>query len=82
MRKSGKIHFPYYKKPEYETYFTVIDEILLKYNGRPHWGKQFRITTKDFKRAYPKWDDFWEYANKQDPNKIFQNDFVKRLHNS
>jgi L-gulonolactone oxidase len=77
-----KIHFPYYKKPEYETYFTVIDEILLKYNGRPHWGKQFRITTKDFKRAYPKWNDFWEYANKQDPNKIFQNDFVKRLHNS
>jgi L-gulonolactone oxidase len=77
-----KIHFPYYKKPEYETYFSAIDEILLKYNGRPHWGKQFRITTKDFKRAYPKWDDFWKFANEQDPNKIFQNDFVKRLHNS
>lgn len=77
-----KIHFPYYKQPKYMTYFKQIDEILLKYNARPHWGKQFRITTKDFKRVYPKWDDFWEYANQQDPNKIFQNDFVKRLQNS
>ena len=74
-----KIHFPYGKKPEYLEYFTTIDEILLKYNGRPHWGKQFRITQEDFKKAYPKWDDFWNFADKEDPNKILQNDFVKRL---
>jgi L-gulonolactone oxidase len=74
-----KIHFPYGKKPEYETYFSTIDEILLKYNGRPHWGKQFRIKTKDFKKAYPKWDKFWEYVDKEDPNKIMQNDFITRL---
>ncbi|MEA3383924.1 MAG: D-arabinono-1,4-lactone oxidase [Campylobacterota bacterium] len=74
-----KIHFPYGKKPEYLEYFTTIDNILLKYNGRPHWGKQFRIKTEDFKKSYPKWDQFWEFANKQDPNKILQNDFIKRL---
>jgi L-gulonolactone oxidase len=74
-----KIHFPYGKKPEYETYFSTIDEILLKYNGRPHWGKQFRIKTEDFKKAYPKWDQFWEYVDKEDPNKIMQNDFITRL---
>jgi sugar-1,4-lactone oxidase-like protein len=74
-----KIHFPYGKKPEYKKYFTTIDDILLKYNGRPHWGKQFRISTDDFKKAYPKWDNFWEFADKQDPNKIFQNDFINRL---
>jgi L-gulonolactone oxidase len=74
-----KIHFPYGKKPEYQKYFTIIDEILLKYNGRPHWGKQFRIKTEDFKKAYPKWDDFWSFVDTQDPNKILQNDFVKRL---
>jgi len=77
-----KIHFPYGKKPEYIEYFTTIDEILAKYGGRPHWGKQFRIKTEDFKKVYPKWDKFWDYADKQDPNKILQNDFIKRLRES
>ena len=77
-----KIHFPYGKKLEYTEYFTIIDEILAKVGGRPHWGKQFRIKTKDFKKVYPKWDKFWEYADKEDPNKILQNDFIYRLRNS
>jgi L-gulonolactone oxidase len=74
-----KIHFPYGRKPEYQNYFTTIDEILARYSGRPHWGKQFRISPEEFKKVYPKWDQFWEYADKQDPNKILQNDFVKRV---
>jgi len=77
-----KIHFPYGKKSEYEKYFSTIDEILLKYNGKPHWGKQFRIKSEDFKKAYPKWDQFWEYVDKQDPNKILQNGFIYRLRNN
>ena len=74
-----KIHFPYYQKPEYLRYFTLIDEVLAKYNGRPHFGKQFRITTKDFKKVYPRWDEFWSFVDNEDPNKIFENDFIKRL---
>lgn len=74
-----KIHFPYYKKPEYHRYFSLIDTILAKYNGRPHFGKQFRIKTNDFKKVYPRWDEFWQFVKKEDPNQIFQNDFIKRL---
>jgi len=74
-----KVHFPYGRKPEYQNYFTEIDKILLNYNGRPHWGKQFRITTNDFKKAYPQWDEFWSYVDKQDPNKILENEFIQRL---
>jgi L-gulonolactone oxidase len=74
-----KIHFPYYRHPEYQRYFTEIDTILLRYRGRPHWGKQFRITTEDFKRAYPKWDAFWNYVDQEDPNRILQNGFIRRL---
>jgi L-gulonolactone oxidase len=74
-----KIHFPYGRKPEYLKYFTTIDEILAKYGGRPHWGKQFRISSEDFKKVYPRWDKFWKYADKEDPNKILQNDFISRL---
>ncbi|MBN2250112.1 MAG: hypothetical protein JW682_07215, partial [Campylobacterales bacterium] len=64
---------------EYQRYFTEIDTILLRYRGRPHWGKQFRITTEDFKRAYPKWDAFWNYVDQEDPNRILQYGFIRRL---
>ena len=74
-----KVHFPYGKKPEYQNYFTQIDKILLNYNGRPHWGKQFRISTDDFKKAYPYWDKFWDYVDKEDPNNVLENSFIKRL---
>lgn len=74
-----KIHFPYARKPEYQRYFSLIDEILASFNGRPHYGKQFRIKPNDFRKVYPRWDEFWSYVDKEDPNKIFQNDFIKRM---
>jgi L-gulonolactone oxidase len=74
-----KIHFPFYQKPQYHKYFSTIDEILAKYNGRPHFGKQFRIRSKDFKKVYPRWDEFWDFVDGEDENKIFENDFIKRL---
>lgn len=74
-----KIHFPLRRQPEYTRYFTEVDKILLSHSGRPHWGKQFRITTEDFKKNYKKWDDFWEFVEKQDPKGLFSNAFSKRL---
>ncbi|MCH9812828.1 MAG: FAD-binding protein [Epsilonproteobacteria bacterium] len=74
-----KIHFPLRKKPEYFRYFSEVDAILLEYQGKPHWGKQFRITTEDFRQNYPKWDEFWQFVDENDPNKIFSNSFSKRL---
>ena len=74
-----KIHFPLRRQPEYFRYFSEVDRILLKHSGRPHWGKQFRITTDDFKKNYEKWDDFWEFVDKEDPKGLFKNAFSKRL---
>ena len=74
-----KIHFPLGRQPEYFRYFSEVDRILLNHSGRPHWGKQFRITTDDFKKNYKKWDKFWEFVEKEDPKGLFQNAFSKRL---
>ena len=74
-----KIHFPLRRQPEYFRYFSEVDRILLRHSGRPHWGKQFRITTEDFKKNYKKWDDFWAYVDKEDPKGLFENAFSKRL---
>ncbi len=74
-----KIHFPFGREPEYFRYFSHIDHILLKHRGRPHWGKQFRITKEDFQKNYPHWDKFWAFVDKEDPKGLFQNAFAKRL---
>ncbi len=74
-----KIHFPFGREPEYFRYFSLIDRILLKHRGRPHWGKQFRITKEDFQKNYPNWDKFWEFVDKEDPKGLFQNRFAKKL---
>jgi len=74
-----KIHFPFGREPEYFRYFSLVDHILLKHNGRPHWGKQFRITKEDFQKNYPHWEKFWEMVDREDPNGLFQNGFAKRL---
>jgi L-gulonolactone oxidase len=86
QRNSGyigtKIHFPYGRIPEYIDYFKMVESLMLTYNGRPHWGKQFNIPTEYFKSIYPKWDNFWELVDRYDPKGIFQNAFLKRLRNS
>lgn len=74
-----KIHFPFRKQPEYFRYFSFVDQILLEHQGRPHWGKQFRITKEDFMQNYPNWNRFWEFVDKEDPKGLFQNAFAKRL---
>ena len=74
-----KIHFPFRKQPEYFRYFSFVDQILLEHNGRPHWGKQFRITKEDFQKNYSDWDKFWAFVDHEDPKGLFQNSFAKRL---
>jgi L-gulonolactone oxidase len=74
-----KIHFPLGRQPEYFRYFSEVDRILLKHSARPHWGKQFRITTKDFKKNYKNWDEFWKFVDQEDPKGLFKNAFSRRL---
>ncbi len=74
-----KIHFPFRRQPEYFRYFSFVDQILLRHRGRPHWGKQFRITVEDFKKNYPNWEKFWAFVDAEDPKGLFQNDFARRL---
>lgn len=53
--------------------------IGIKYNGRPHWGKEFNVGTDYFRSVYPKWDDFQSLRVELDPNGQFKNSMLEDL---
>jgi FAD-linked oxidoreductase len=55
--------------------------IGIKYNGRPHWGKEFNVGADYLKAAYPKWDDFLKLREEIDPEGRFMNPMIENLLN-
>ena len=64
-----------YVKP----YFKTIEPIFRKYEGRPHWGKLNTLQREDFRKLYPRWDDFVEVRRTVDPNGRFLNPYLAGL---
>ena len=52
-------------------------EIFARYNGRPHWGKNHYLKAADFRKLYPKWQDFQEVRHMMDPEGKFLNQHLK-----
>jgi FAD/FMN-containing dehydrogenase len=64
----------------YSSQATIICmQIMVRYDGRPHWAKDFHIKgDSDFRRTYPKWDAFKTLRAQLDPGDTFVNAFVRR----
>jgi len=62
-----------------EPYHRDFEELMRDYAGRPHWGKLFSRTSRDFTELYPKYRQFNALRKACDPNEIFRNAFVDRV---
>ena len=60
-------------------YFREIEAIMRDLEGRPHWGKMNSRTAADLRPAYPRFDDFLAVRDRLDPDRVFQNDYLKRV---
>jgi FAD-linked oxidoreductase len=58
--------------------YKVIEPILQKYQGRPHWGKINTFSNKQFEQAYPQWQAFQEVRKHYDPQGKFLNPYLMR----
>ena len=65
-----------YFEEDYKPYFKTIEPIFRKYEGRPHWGKLNTLQREDFRKLYPRWDDFVEVRRTIDPNGRFLNPYL------
>ncbi|MDA8353361.1 MAG: FAD-binding protein [Firmicutes bacterium] len=68
-----------YKGMPYQAYFAAMEQIFLRYGGRPHWGKMHSLEGKDLARRYPRWDDFLRVRQQLDPEGRFLNPYLKRI---
>lgn len=58
---------------DYKTYFSKIEPIFNKYQGRPHWGKLHTLTASQFADKYPRFEDFLSLRKQLDPKGRFLN---------
>ncbi|WP_042347496.1 D-arabinono-1,4-lactone oxidase [Bacillus massiliigorillae] len=78
-RDSFYIAFHMYKGMPYEEYFYDMEQIMKKYEGRPHWGKMHKRSNRELRDLYPKFTDFQIIRNELDPKGIFLNDYLADL---
>ena len=79
QRESAYIAVHMYRGMDYESYFQHIEEILLRYDGRPHWGKIHTLDAARLAALYPHWHDFRRIRASLDPRGLFLNDYLRRL---
>jgi len=75
----GSIAVHAYYKDDYDFFFTLIQTILRKHGGRPHWGKLNSLKAADFAALYPRWNDFHELRMSLDPQERLLNPYLKKI---
>ena len=64
--------------PDRQEYFAAFEELMVSMSARPHWGKQFSVGKEYLRSVYPDLDRFAALRAALDPQRLFQNDFLRR----
>ncbi|WP_339258541.1 D-arabinono-1,4-lactone oxidase [Lysinibacillus sp. FSL K6-3209] len=78
-QESAFIAFHMYKGMSEEPYFTWVHNLMQKYHGRPHWGKQSHLTAQQVHALYPNIDKFLTVRAQYDPDKVFFTRYLEQL---
>ncbi|MGO4257331.1 D-arabinono-1,4-lactone oxidase [Marmoricola sp. RAF53] len=78
-RDSMYLAFHMNEQTDHTAYFAGVEEILRRYDGRPHWGKLNTRTAADLEPAYPRWAEFQAARDKLDPDRVFSNAYLRRV---
>jgi FAD-linked oxidoreductase len=78
-RSTAYIAVHQYVGMEFETYFRAVEAIMDEYGGRPHWGKRHYQSEATLRPRYPEWDRFAEIRARLDPERKFENEYLRRV---
>ncbi|MFJ6539105.1 D-arabinono-1,4-lactone oxidase [Streptomyces sp. NPDC091385] len=78
-RDSAYIAVHMYRGTPYHAYFSAAERIFTAHEGRPHWGKVHTRDAEYFDRVYPRFGEFRALRNRLDPERLFQNDYSRRI---
>ncbi|MEV0979600.1 D-arabinono-1,4-lactone oxidase [Streptomyces sp. NPDC049915] len=78
-RDSAYIAVHMFRGTPYRRYFTEAERIFTAHEGRPHWGKVHTRDAAYFSRVYPRFGEFTALRDRLDPERRFQNDYLRRV---
>lgn len=78
-RDTVAIHFTWLPDQPAVLALLPLIEAALPESARPHWGKLFTLDAGALRERYPRWDDFADLRARLDPERRFENDFIRRL---
>ncbi|MFJ1664935.1 D-arabinono-1,4-lactone oxidase [Streptomyces bottropensis] len=78
-RESAYVAVHMFKGTPYQAYFTAAERIFTAHEGRPHWGKVHTRDTDYFAKVYPRFGEFTALRGRLDPERRFQNDYLRRV---
>lgn len=78
-RDSGSIAVHAYYKDEHQFFFDLIEPILRRHGGRPHWGKLHSLQAGDFAALYPRFNDAAALRRELDPEGRFLNQHLRKV---
>ncbi|WP_316780651.1 D-arabinono-1,4-lactone oxidase [Streptomyces sasae] len=78
-RDSAYVAVHMFRGTPYQAYFTAAEHIFTAHEGRPHWGKVHTRDADYFAEVYPRFGEFTALRDRLDPNRLFQNDYLRRV---
>lgn len=78
-RASGYIAVHRYWREDAAEYFEAAEDIVLRFGGRPHWGKLHSLEAHELERRYPRFGDFVALRERLDPQRLFRNAYLDRV---
>ena len=78
-RASGYIavHRSHHDDPS--VYFREVEQIMVDFGGRPHWGKMHTRDVGYLRSVYPRFDEFLAVRDALDPERLFTNPYLDRV---
>jgi L-gulono-1,4-lactone dehydrogenase len=78
-RETAYIAVHMYRGTPYRSYFTAVESIMTAHGGRPHWGKIHTRDARHLADVYPRFGEFTALRDHLDPDRVFQNPYLRRV---
>ncbi|QIQ02241.1 D-arabinono-1,4-lactone oxidase [Streptomyces liangshanensis] len=78
-RETAYIAVHLYRGTPHRSYFTAVERIMVAHGGRPHWGKVHTRDAAYLAEAYPRFAEFTAVRDRLDPDRLFGNDYLRRV---
>lgn len=79
QRDSFYLAFHTHRAAEHRAYFALVEPILKAAGGRPHWGKVHTQDAETLAASYDRFKDFAALRDRLDPDRVFANDYLRRV---